>query len=104
MTVLAYLLLLAVASVYSSVLYMDYQPGVLDKHCRHNSYYYLLLCMGALVHGLGACEPTCTPLATPLDVWELPYPGRSGYWLPGTWLHYAGIASLTCEGSVFKLS
>ena len=25
-----------------------------------------LLCMGALTHGLGAYEPTCTPLATPL--------------------------------------
>ena len=28
-----------------------------------------LLCMGALRHGLGAYEPTCTPLATPL-VWR----------------------------------
>ena len=25
-----------------------------------------LLCMGALMHGLGAYEPMCTPLATPL--------------------------------------
>ena len=24
--------------------------------------------MGAQVHGLGANEPTCTPLATPLDL------------------------------------
>ena len=36
---------------------------MLDKHC---STAIQLLCMGALVHGLGAYEPTCTPLATPL--------------------------------------
>ena len=27
-----------------------------------------LLCMGVLTHGLGAYEPMCTPLATPLHI------------------------------------
>ena len=29
------------------------------------------------------------------------FPGGSGYWLPGTWLYYAGIATVyvICDGT-----
>ena len=53
--------LVAACGCVVAYMYIVCQPGVYD-----NNKHMQLLCMGALRHGLGAYEPTCTPLATPL--------------------------------------